>query len=65
MTNQSIKDRTTVDTKDNGNPVQVSNDALLGAASKDKKEQKLRKKTALIGRQTQDPKLGGLPKIEA
>eukprot|EP00977_Amphora_coffeiformis_P023114 scaffold12214_cov159-Amphora_coffeaeformis.AAC.5 len=64
MTITTIKDRTTIRTKDHGSPVQVDNDALLGAASKDKHWQKLRKKTAHIGRKTQDPKWHGVPKIE-
>ena len=50
MVSNSIKDRTTIATKDHGNPVQIDNDAVLGAASKDKRWQKLRKKTAHIGR---------------
>ena len=65
MTGQPIKDRTTIKTKDNGNPVQVDNDAVLGAASKDKEWQDLRQKTAHIGQQTQDPKYHGVPKIDA
>ena len=62
---QEIKDRTTIATKDHGSPVQFDNAAVLGAASNDKEWQRLRQKTAHIGRKTQDPKWHGLAKIDA
>ena len=65
MPGSDIKDRTTIETKDNGNPVQVDNDALYAAAAKDETWQKLRKKTAHIGRKTQDPDWHGMPQIDA
>ena len=58
------KDRTTTKTKENDNPVQVDTEALQGAASKSKHEEKLREKTAHIGQKTQDPKKHGVEKID-
>ena len=59
-----IKDRTTTKTKENDNPVQVDTSDLYAAASKSSKEKELRKKTAFIGKKTQDPKEHGVEKID-